>query len=151
MPPTRILLALPALAVLACASGGGSANGGGEDTFEDQSTLETLTLGETWVLRSMRGVETMPSSAVPSIQFLTNERLTGNTSCNQLNGRYELDGIAVDFAGLATTRMACEGAPGEMEPLFLRTLEAARFLELGPEFLDLFDGDGVRLARFSRR
>ena len=150
MPPTRILLALPALALLACASGGGSANGA-EEPAGERSTLETLTLGETWFLRSMRGLDAIPQSAVPSVQFLTNGRLTGNTGCNQMNGRYALDGVAVDFAGLATTRMACDGAPGEMEPLFLQTLEAARFLELGPEFLDLFDEDLERLARFSRR
>ncbi len=155
MPTIRIPLALPFLALAfialsACASGGGSANGTGEPV-EERSTLETLTLGETWVLRSVRGVEAIPESAVPSIQFLTNGRLTGNTSCNQMNGRYALDGVAVDFAGLATTRMACDGAPGEMEPRFLQTLEAARFLELGPEFLDLFDEDGERVARFSRR
>ena len=142
-----VALALPLTALSACASGGG----GEGDAPEPLSTLETLTLGETWVLRSMRGLDSVPESAPPEIQFLTNGRLTGSTGCNRMNGRYELDGVAVDFDGLATTRMACEGAIGEIESLFVETLRSARYLELGPEFLDLFDGDGTRMARFSRR
>jgi heat shock protein HslJ len=142
---TLSALVLPLLALTACASGGDG------DAPEPLSTLEALTLGETWVLRSIRGMDSVPESGQPEIQFLINGRLTGNTGCNRMNGRYELDGVAVDFDGLATTRMACEDVVGELEGLFIETLRGARYLELGPEFLDLFDGDGARMARFSRR
>ncbi len=145
--PALSALLLPLMALAACASGGG----GEADGPEPLSTLEALTLGETWVLRSMRGVDSIPQSSPPALQFLTNGRITGNTGCNQMNGRYELDGVAVDFDGLATTRMACEGPVGELEGLFIEMLRSASYLELGSEFLDLFDGDGARMARFSRR
>ncbi|MGK9147034.1 META domain-containing protein [Plantibacter flavus] len=45
----------------------------------------------------------------PSLVFAEDGKVTGTDGCNRLMGSWTADGDTVEFAPLASTRMACEG------------------------------------------
>lgn len=45
----------------------------------------------------------------PSLTFAEDGSVSGSDGCNRLMGSWTADGDTVDFAPLASTRMACEG------------------------------------------
>ncbi|HEX7155123.1 MAG TPA: META domain-containing protein [Thermoanaerobaculia bacterium] len=85
------------------------------------------------------------SDAKPSLRF-TSTDVTGNTGCNQLSGTYTVEGDALTFGPLITTKRACLGANPEQE--FLRALEATRRWRVADHQLELLDGNGAVVARF---
>ncbi len=75
------------------------------------------------------------------------QRVAGSTGCNRLMGGYRLEGQALSFGQMATTRMACmEGM--DTEQAFLATLEQVAGWKVDGQTLTLTDGQGASLARF---
>jgi len=56
------------------------------------------------------------------VLHLDSLRLAGSTGCNTLNGSYRLESERIEFAQLATTKMACPPLQMEIEQAFLMTL-----------------------------
>lgn len=75
------------------------------------------------------------------------KRVAGSGGCNRLTGPFQLSGNQITLGKLAMTFMACaEGMESERE--FLLVLEQVRSWNIFGRQLELFAGDGKRLARF---
>jgi copper homeostasis protein (lipoprotein) len=74
-------------------------------------------------------------------------RVQGFAGCNHVNGGYTLEGKALRFGVLATTRMACANGM-DTEAAFLAALEATRGWKIEGDTLALTNAEGATLARF---
>jgi heat shock protein HslJ len=79
--------------------------------------------------------------------ILSQGNIKGNSSCNGLGGTYKLDGNKISFSdkGFMTTRMFCKGS---VEVEFLKALKQMYKYKLKGEYLEVFDKEDIRLARF---
>jgi heat shock protein HslJ len=111
-----------------------------------------------WKLVEVAGRPAGPSEAGrwPYIELRAAEKpgdrpsLRGSGGCNRLAGSYRLDGSAVEFGPVASTRMAC--AQGmEQEQAVLEALAGTRMWKILARLLELCDKDGTMLARFEAR
>jgi len=126
------LLALPiALLAAACSSNG-------DDMPTDHS----------WMLTGIAGPDgTMTTPlTIPTLTF-EDGSASGNASCNQYFGPYELDGSSLTFGPLASTQMFC-GEPGVMdqEAAYLATLASVDTWSIDDEVLTLSSGDAALLT-----
>ena len=75
------------------------------------------------------------------------KQLTGSGGCNRMFGGYELNGDAVRFSDVASTKMACPSGM-DIETAFLAALgKVAKWRVVGRQ-LELSDSTGMVLARF---
>jgi heat shock protein HslJ len=80
--------------------------------------------GTSWTLVDLDG-EQPAGEPPPSITFTDEGSVTGSTGCNTFNGEVTIDGSAITFGPLATTRMACvDPVAGEQEQAFLVAMDA---------------------------
>ena len=109
------------------------------------TTLENVQ----WTLLQIDGeaVKT-PSRGTPTMSLASKDRrMAGFAGCNRMMGGYELDGEALKFSEMATTRMACIDVTPE-EPL-LRALGATTRWKVTGNTLELFDGSGAVRTRWT--
>jgi heat shock protein HslJ len=97
----RVLAGLTILVVAACDSTGSNSNA----TPEPTSAVDLA--GTSWTLVSIGGSPVVEASG-PHIAFGVDGNASGSTGCNSFSGTYAVDGAAVTFGQLATTRMACQ-------------------------------------------
>lgn len=108
---------------------------------------ETLR-GREWALTWIEGFDTMPDSA-PAFELGGDDRMSGNSGCNQLSGPYVLEGDRLTFGNLAMTKRACVDSPrNALESAFTRALAATTRYRLSGNELELFDESGKVIARF---
>jgi heat shock protein HslJ len=84
--------------------------------------------GTRWVLTTiMQGDAAMsvPGDVVATLE-LTDEGNFSMRACNQGGGGYEVDETTITFGEMMLTRMACQGAAGEVEAAMLEVLEAGQ-------------------------
>lgn len=85
--------------------------------------LDNVITEKYWKLVELNGKAiATPETGKREAHFILKEkdnRVTGNTGCNVMNGSYELsgEGYGIHFSQLATTRMACFGVDNEQEYL----------------------------------
>ena len=134
------LLAFGVLLSLGC-----SAQRTTDATQMSPTTLENVQ----WTLLQLDGEGIKNSSrGAPTLSLASKDRrLSGFAGCNRMIGGYELDGEAVKFTGMATTRMACIDVTPE-EPL-LRALAATARWKVTGNTLELFDASGVVRTRWT--
>lgn len=85
------------------------------------------------------------------LDFGTDGRLTGHTSCNRLSAPYTLEGDQLKVGAVVTTRMACAPLQLEQEDRVLTALELARTARVRPDgLLELRDEDGRGVLRAAR-
>lgn len=75
-------------------------------------------------------------------------RVSGSGGCNRLSGSYEASGASLRFGGIASTRMACARGM-EVESSFLQALEQVRRWKISGRELELTDGEGRLMLRFT--
>ena len=79
--------------------------------------------GSTWELVAMDG-EALAGDAVPTLAFDEQGAVSGSTGCNTFSGEVAIDGNALSFGPLVTTRMACaDPAANAREAAFLSAME----------------------------
>jgi heat shock protein HslJ len=118
-----ILVSLPLLVALgAC---------GDDSSSEDPVDIESVE----WRLTDLVGAD-IADTASPTL-LLADRMASGSGGCNQFNGAYTLDGVALAFGALATTRMACVPDVSATETAYLTALESVASFES--------DGDELRL------
>jgi putative lipoprotein len=79
--------------------------------------------GSTWELVAIDG-EALAGDAVPTLAFDEQGAVSGSTGCNTFNGEVAIDGNALSFGPLVTTRMACaDPAANAQEEAFLSAME----------------------------
>jgi len=78
---------------------------------------------------------------------LSQGKVRGSSGCNGMGGSYTLDGNKLSFSdkGMMMTRMFCKGS---VEREFLKAMKAMHSYKIKGEYLEIFDKDGVKLARF---
>jgi heat shock protein HslJ len=126
----RGLVAL-ALALTACSVDGGGGKGG---------PIE----GVHWVLErnDVSGAATaVPAEVVADARFGAG-RVSGFGGCNSFNGAATVSGRSLAVGPLATTQMACSGAPTVVEAAYLANLGRAASFTATPESLTIFDTAG---------
>ena len=97
-----VLAGLTILVVAAC-----DATGATDGTTPEPTAVIDLT-GTSWTLVSIGGSTPVEGSDA-WLAFGANGEITGSTGCNNLIGSYAVDGTALTFSTIGTTRMACPG------------------------------------------
>jgi len=120
---------------LASGCGGDDGDGGSGGSF----------VGVPWVLGS--GVDVAGSASVPSATF-TDDTVGGSTGCNRFTASYTVDGDAMEFGTIATTRMACPPPADAVERAYLAALGRVTAWHLDGSQLVLADGDHNELLRY---
>ncbi len=96
-------------------------------------------------------VDVAANQREPHLMLVPGEnRMRGFGGCNQIQGRYEVQGEALHFIGTAATRMFCQGTM-EQEGAFLHAIESTATYKIVGETLELYDMNGALLARFESR
>ena len=109
---------------------------------------KTELTGKNWKL-IMLNEKPVKSDAKLPFMFLSNEenRVSGNTGCNNFFGTYELSGNnEIKFSRPGMTKIACIGDNPEQE--FVEVIEKVTKYELGENELILLDGNDNVLANF---
>jgi len=140
----RVLLSL---AVIALASGCQRPVGGAQSAQEFRQAVA----GVEWQLMEVAG-QPAPMGAGnrrATIRFdADSSRAGGFAGCNRWSGSYTLEGTALRFGPIITTKMAC--AQGmELEQRMVEALDATRRVERTNDQLTFF-GDAGAVAKFSR-
>jgi heat shock protein HslJ len=109
----------------------------------DASLLDTR-----WTLESVRGMTAVAGRGGPPHMVLGPDGgLNGSTGCNQMGGGFSIDGEAIAFGPIRTTRMYCADAYRTEQELLKAFPAVARFVITGDR-LELLTQDGVTLAVF---
>ncbi|MBK7709454.1 MAG: META domain-containing protein [Acidobacteria bacterium] len=104
--------------------------------FVERLALEDIR----WGVTEIGGKKVVTSGDVPYIQ-LTKSALSGFSGCNQLFGKYTLNGSTLKFTELAMTKMACtEDGLMEIEFGMFNALEKADRFEIKNGVFTLFAG-----------
>ena len=107
----------------------------------NKKSADTL-LHDIWVLESIDGqtysrVENQ--SLHPTIEiYLAEERFSGNTGCNNMNGKLTVDGNRISFSDIVTTKMFCVDVD---ETSFLSDLGKANNYKIEKMRLYLFEDE----------
>jgi heat shock protein HslJ len=95
-----------------------------------------------WILESVNGNEytrTSNQDLHPTIEiYLSEERFSGNTGCNNMNGNVKVEGSTILFSDIVTTKMFC---PDVDEVDFLSALGKANNYRIEKMKLYLYDSD----------
>jgi copper homeostasis protein (lipoprotein) len=79
--------------------------------------------------------------------FEAGRRVSGSDGCNRMAGAYEVKHASIWFGPMAATRIACSGT-ADIERAFGNAVANASFWRILGDRLELYDANGVRLARF---
>lgn len=88
------------------------------------------------------GLSSLPEGVEAWMQFGEDGRVEVHPGCNTGSATYEVDGDTITFGDLALTRMACPGAPMEVESMVTGLLQGPLTFEIGGDELRLRGGDG---------
>ena len=132
----RALLTVAALALAACAGGGGD---------------KPAALGGTyWNVLEVGGAEfkAAKDQRDPHLRLdLQNQRATGYGGVNSFFGSFETSGAKLQFGSIGATRRAGPPAAMAFESAFLKALEATRSYRISGDRLELLDAEGTVRAR----
>ena len=106
-------------------------------------------LHDFWSLHSLNGEAISSQNALrkkPALQFdLQNQKVAGNTSCNQLSGQLAVNGDSLSFSKMVTTKMACQQS---IESEFMEALQkVSRYKIQNEELLLLNNNDTLMVFR----
>ncbi len=103
-----------------------------------------------YILSPGASFDSLYSAKKPVIQFdIANNKVFGNTGCNNFNGPLKIDGNKIDFTQpMAMTWMMC---PGNGENVFIETLKKVnRWALSGDNMLTFISGD-IAVMRFVKK
>ena len=78
------------------------------------------------------------------------EQVNGSGGCNRMFGSYELNGDALTFSGIGSTKMACTDGM-DIEGSFLPALSRVAKWQITGSQLELRDATGAVIARFDAK
>ncbi len=127
------LLALPfALLAAACSSGGSDAQ-------------PTDNAWQATGITTADGALTTPVDAAAPTLALADGTASGNASCNEYSGSYELDGSSISFGPMISTQMFCDGVM-DQEAAYLAALASVDGWSIDGDTLELTSGDATVLT-----
>lgn len=130
------------LAIAACA--GGEMEGPPAPSGPPAALLEG-----TWRAEEIGGDKSL-AAAQPTLRFAADGRAGGSGGCNTYVGPVSIDGDAMTFGRLASTRKACAPAMLDQEQKFFIALAGARSFSIVGAQLTLRDAAGRPSAQFLR-
>jgi len=112
-----------------------------------QAVADTGRLEGKWFLLPVLSSDTA-TGRIPTLVFDVNRhRLTGNTGCNSISGRFSVSGKSLQIdSNIVTTKMACTGYN---EKAFIKSLLRANSYKIQDGVLVLLY-DGTELSRWVR-
>jgi heat shock protein HslJ len=122
-------------ALLAVGIAGCAAFGGGGDP-----PIDTV-----WRIAELDGVEVprLQGNRAPTLLLDAEGRASGFTGCNRMTAGYTLEGDAIEFGTIASTRMACEPVASEVELAYLEALASVTAWRRRGDDLELRDAAGA--------
>ena len=122
--------------------------------FETAGTIPMPTDGieglswqlESLVLPDEAGLTPIPQGVVASI-VLEDGQATGSGGCNSFSATYQLDGAALSFSEVLSTRMACPEPAMGLEQAFYAQLGSVASWSSDGGSVTLYDASGSALAR----
>lgn len=126
-PSLAGLVALLAIALAACDTAGTSPAGA-----TPEPAGETGLDGTAWTIQSIGGT-TLAADPPATLTVGSAGEVSGETGCNRFSGTMSLDGAALTFGPLSTTRMACEPPLMEQERAVLDALGGVTGWSVGPD------------------
>jgi heat shock protein HslJ len=97
--------------------------------------------GTSWVLVDLDGAAPV-GEPPPTLSFDEQGGVHGSTGCNRFSGEVTIEGAALTFGPLATTRMAClDPALGAQETTFLAAVESVSGYTIDDQGRLVLDGD----------
>lgn len=106
--------------------------------------------GSTWRVEDIQG-RSAPDNVQTTLSVAADGAAAGSTGCNRFRGQAVVDGAALRFGPLATTRRACAPAVADQEKKFLRALERVRFARFDGSRLLLLSKSGAILLTLTRK
>lgn len=99
-----------------------------------------------WKLTEIRGVAVRTNS--PDLTFGRAANIFSvHGGCNQIVGRFEVEGTSLTFSGLVGTRLAClDSDAQQIETDFIKALEQTTHFQLQDDVLSLYDSDSPLLV-----
>ena len=91
---------------------------------------ERLFRGTEWIVEDLAGAGIIDSSRM-TVEFLDENRLAGQASCNRYGGQYERTAEGVSFDYMFATRMACAPALMYQEDRFLELMSKVKRASIG--------------------
>jgi heat shock protein HslJ len=97
-------------------------------------------IGTRWNLSSIAGeaIRLPEGTENPYLSIAEDNRLTGFGGCNKLMGSVKLDGDAISFPGVGSTKMYCKETQA-VETSFMTALRATNSYKLDADKLTLLD------------
>lgn len=117
-------------------------------TTENKEMTQAILTENHWKLVELSGVLLNETTREPFIIFENEQnRVHGNTSCNNFFGTFELKGKnQIRFSQVGMTKMACIG--NDVETRFIQVLDSTMTCKIYNGVLLFFDKKGSVLARF---
>lgn len=109
--------------------------------------------GADWKLVALDDKPVASTDTVRFAHFLLHadsKQVTGSGGCNRMFGVYELNGDALRFSGVGSTKMACKDGMDTESAFLAALLRVARWRMNGQQ-LELSDASGVVLAKLAAR
>lgn len=113
---------------------------------EERDAAAERLYGRTWVAEEVSG-QPVAAGVASSLVVSDDGKVNGNAGCNGYFGSVILDGSAMSFGNLGTTRQLCAAPASDQETRFLRALDRTRGYRVDDGVLLLLDGAGATLAR----
>jgi heat shock protein HslJ len=139
-PGRRRWAGLAGLAILIGLAAGCSTGPGAGGTID----------GTSWILRSYvsSGAQVDVADGVFADATFDRDQLSGFSGCNDFTTSFEVDGSKLAIGELASTMMACEGAPADVEAGYRSALGITAAYTATSTELTLLDVNGTILALF---
>lgn len=124
--------------------------------FSCNTTRDTVLLVQSlketeWEVRELNGKELNPnnydSRGLPTVIFIEDGKVSGNTGCNQYQAMYKVNGSEIEFSPGAMTKRYCQGVD---EVGFMDALTATTKIENDGDNL-LFQNNGTDLMKLTRK
>jgi heat shock protein HslJ len=100
-----------------------------------------IRLHDIWALESIKAEKIILDETIKNLPvleiYVAEERFHGNTGCNTMDGKVNIDGDKISFERIIKTEMAC---PGNLEERFLLSLNKATNYKIEKMRLYLFNG-----------
>jgi heat shock protein HslJ len=108
--------------------------------------------GTYWKLVALgdKPVTVVNAQREPHFTLGADSKVTGSGGCNRMFGTYTLNGDALTFNGVGSTKMACQGGM-DIETAFLPALSRVAKWRITGQQLELTDAGGALVARFEGR
>ncbi|GBR26035.1 hypothetical protein AA0473_1045 [Acetobacter orleanensis NRIC 0473] len=113
----------------------------------------TATPAGTWKAERIGDAPVAEGGKPPLLNIAADGTVSGFSGCNRVRGKATIDGAALTFGPLMTTRMACLPQAMKTEQLFLKNMEATRGWHLAPtgDVLALVDAQDKPTVLFRRQ